>query len=76
MRADYDAFVAEFNKREDKGGLSAMEAFVKEKTADGSLTSYEYMQQYRNRDSRLYVSIMLPFKGWYETNYGTYFDRK
>ena len=31
------------------------------------------MQQYRNRDSRLYVSIMLPFKGWYETNYGTNF---
>lgn len=73
MRADYDGFVTEFNKREDKGGLSAMEAFVKEKTADGSLTRYEYMQQYRNRDSRLYVSIMLPFKGWYETNYGTNF---
>ena len=31
------------------------------------------MQEFRNRDSRLYASILFPFKGWYETNYGTNF---
>lgn len=31
------------------------------------------MQEFRNRDSRLYASVLFPFKGWYETNYGTDF---
>ena len=39
----------------------------------GKLKDYEYMQEFRNRDSRLYASILFPFKGWYETNYGTNF---
>lgn len=39
----------------------------------GKLKDYEYMQEFRNRDSRLYASVLFPFKGWYETNYGTDF---
>ena len=39
----------------------------------GDLMDYEYMQEFRNRDSRLYASILFPFKSWYETDYGTNF---
>lgn len=34
-----------------------------------------YMQQFRNRDSRLYASILFPFKGWHSTDFGTYYYR-
>lgn len=34
-----------------------------------------YMQQFRNRDSRLYASILFPFKGWHETDFGTFYYR-
>lgn len=40
---------------------------------NGKLKDYEYMHEFRNRDSRLYVSILFPFKSWYETNYGDEF---
>lgn len=72
MRKDFDAYAASYDS-EAHGGMSAIQGFVSEKTADGTLTQYDYMQQYRNRDSRLYASILFPFKGWYETNYGTNF---
>jgi len=39
------------------------------------LMSYEYMQEFRNRDSRLYASMLFPFKGWHETAYGTFYFR-
>lgn len=34
-----------------------------------------FMQQFRNRDSRLYASILFPFKGWHETDFGTFYYR-
>lgn len=30
------------------------------------LMSYDYMKEFKNRDSRLYVTLMFPFKGWHE----------
>ncbi|MCS3113812.1 RagB/SusD family nutrient uptake outer membrane protein [Bacteroides fragilis] len=33
------------------------------------------MKEFRNRDSRLYVSMMFPFKGWHETIKGTFYFR-
>lgn len=39
------------------------------------LTNYEYMDEFRNRDSRLYASILFPFKGWHETDAGTFYYR-
>ena len=36
---------------------------------------YDYMKEFRNRDSRLYVSMMFPFKGWHETIKGTFYFR-
>lgn len=29
-----------------------------------------YMEEFRNRDSRLYASILFPLKGWHETDFG------
>lgn len=40
-----------------------------------NLASYNYMQEFKNRDSRLYVSILFPFKGWHETDFGTFYYR-
>lgn len=39
------------------------------------LTKEAYMQEFRNRDSRLYASILFPFKGWHETDFGTFYYR-
>ncbi len=46
-------------------------AFVEAKI--GEFKNYSYNQEFRNRDSRLYASILFPFKGWYETDMGTDF---
>lgn len=37
------------------------------------LKSFDYVQEFRNRDSRLYASILFPFKGWHETDAGNPF---
>lgn len=39
----------------------------------GNLKNYAYTHEFRNRDSRLYASILFPFKGWYETDMGADF---
>ena len=44
-----------------------------EKDKNGTLKDYKYIQEFRNRDSRMYVSILMPFKSWYESNYGDKF---
>ena len=48
-------------------------AFCQEKIKNGTLKDYKYIQEFRNRDSRMYVSILMPFKSWYESNYGDKF---
>lgn len=39
------------------------------------LSKPSFMQQFRNRDSRLYASILFPFKGWHVTDFGTFYYR-
>lgn len=39
------------------------------------LRKYTYMDEFRNRDSRLYASMLFPFKGWHETDFGTFYYR-
>ncbi|MDH7464145.1 RagB/SusD family nutrient uptake outer membrane protein [Chitinophagaceae bacterium 26-R-25] len=34
-----------------------------------NLKNYSYIGEFRNRDSRLYASILFPFKGWHETDF-------
>ncbi|HTN39315.1 MAG TPA: RagB/SusD family nutrient uptake outer membrane protein [Arachidicoccus sp.] len=48
------------------------EAFIaKMPTMD--LKDDAYMKEFRNRDSRLYASILFAFKGWHETDFGTFY---
>lgn len=66
LRKEADDFVKADNK-------NTFRMFVENKVKSGEIKNEKYISEFRNRDSRLYVSIMLPFKGWYETNYGTDF---
>lgn len=44
------------------------------KVAQMDIKSIPYMQEFRNRDSRLYASIQFPLKGWQETDFqGEYY---
>lgn len=43
--------------------------------AQADISGYPYMSEFRNRDSRLYASILFPFKGWHETDFGTFYYR-
>ncbi len=56
-------------------GLDQAAYIAKVPTMD--LTKFAYMQEFRNRDSRLYASIQFPFKGWHETDFkgGTFYYR-
>lgn len=42
-------------------------------THKADFKNYAYTEEFRNRDSRLYASILFPFKGWYETDAGSDF---
>ncbi len=35
--------------------------------ATGDAFNYEYMNEFKNRDSRLYASMMTPFRGWHNS---------
>ena len=37
------------------------------------LMTYDYMKEFKNRDSRLYVTLMFPYKGWHETAVGEFY---
>lgn len=65
IKADLDAYIAA-NKEQKKSFVD----FCKEKIANGSLKDYAYLNEFKNRDSRLYASILFPFKGWHETDMG------
>lgn len=68
--AAYEAMIKEKNAVTPAEGSTKFLTFVAAKTADGTLTQYDYMKEYRNRDSRLYASVQFPFKSWYETEEG------
>lgn len=48
-------------------GLDQTQYIAKVPTLD--MKSNAYMNEFRNRDSRLYASILFPFKGWHETDF-------
>ena len=66
IKADLDAY-------QKPEGEAKFIAFCQEKIKNGTLKDYKYIQEFRNRDSRMYVSILMPFKSWYESNYGDKF---
>lgn len=61
IKADLDAY-------QKPEGEAKFIAFCQEKIKNGTLKDYKYIQEFRNRDSRMYVSILMPFKSWYESN--------
>ena len=38
-----------------------------------NLMSYDYMKEFKNRDSRLYTTFMFPFKGWHNSAKGEFY---
>lgn len=59
---------------EDFKGLSQSK-FI-EKVGQTDLSTYDYMAEFRNRDSRLYASMLFPYKGWHETDFkGAFYYR-
>lgn len=66
-KADFEAMWKDFEKeKDDQKGF-----FELVKKTD--LMKYEYMKEFRNRDSRLYASMLFPFKGWHETAKGEFY---
>ncbi|MCD8310819.1 MAG: RagB/SusD family nutrient uptake outer membrane protein [Prevotellaceae bacterium] len=59
-KADYAAMWADF--KESANDQTAYRNQVQQT----DLMRYAYMQEFRNRDSRLYASLVFPFKGWHE----------
>lgn len=49
--------------------VPAYKAFV----TSPELMTYDYMKEFKNRDSRLYVTFMLPFKGWHGSPKGEFY---
>lgn len=67
----YDEIKAEVDAYKKADPKNTFIRFVQEKLKAGKLKDYKYIQEFRNRDSRMYVSILMPFKSWYETEMGT-----
>lgn len=55
------------NKEVD--GLDQKQYIQKVPTMD--LNSFEYMAEFKNRDSRMYASLLIPFLGWHVTDFGS-----
>lgn len=50
-------------------------AAYKQFATGAALKAHPYMQEFRNRDSRLYTSFMFPFKGWHGSPVGEHYYR-
>jgi len=65
-KALFEQITSEFKDCKDHSAFTA-------KMATTDIMKFEYMKEFRNRDSRLYASILTPFKGWHETDKGTFY---
>ncbi len=50
----------------------SVKVWADEKIEANTLKDYPYMQEFRNRDSRLYASILFSFKSWNQTEQGDF----
>ncbi len=71
---DASNYAALYAKVQNNGSSISQQEYI-EKVPTLDLKSEAYIQQFRNRDSRLYASILLPFKGWHVTDFGTFYYR-
>lgn len=49
-----------------------VDAWAQEKIKNNTLKDYLYMQEFRNRDARLYASILFPYKQWNLSDVGDF----
>jgi hypothetical protein len=69
-RARYaDMWVKYFSKPAGESYKSISPEEYRKKVPTLDIKSIPYMQEFRNRDSRLYASILFPLKGWQETDF-------
>ncbi len=47
----------------DKESSAKFAAF----SSDPSIANYDFIKEFRNRDSRMYASLVFPFKGWHDS---------
>lgn len=71
---DPAARAASFAQLNAKVANLGQQAYI-QKVPTMDLRNEPYMQEFRNRDARLYASILFPFKGWHETDFGTFYYR-
>lgn len=64
-----DMWVEYFAEPSGETYKSVAPAVFREKVPTLDIKSIPYMQEFRNRDSRLYASILFPLKGWQETDF-------
>lgn len=69
---NYEAIMKDYEKEKETSGISFSD-FCKKINENGNIKNYDFIKSYRNRDTRLYASILFPFKGWFETEIGTNF---
>ena len=67
-KAAYEKIKAALSAYLKENDDNSFESFVATKLASGELKNYDYIKEFRNRDARMYASILMPFKGWYETD--------
>lgn len=67
-KANFDAMWSDF------AATGNDQAAFQDQVQQTDLKQYAYMGEFRNRDSRLYASLLFPFKGWHElVGKGTYY---
>lgn len=64
-KSDFEVLNAEVDGMDQKQYI--------DKVPSLNVANYAYMQEFRNRDSRLYASVMIPFMGWHTTDFGSPF---
>lgn len=64
-----DMWVTYFSTREGNTYKSISQSEYLKKVPTLDIKSIPYMREFRNRDSRLYASILFPLKGWQETDF-------
>lgn len=72
-KQNFEVFNQEFIDAETQKGYDQKKYI--EKVSKMDLSTYDFIKEFCNRDSRFYASILFPGKGWHETDFGTFYYR-
>ena len=70
--ANFKAMDDEWIKENSGEKNTSVKDWADARIANNTLKDYPYMQEFRNRDSRLYASILFPYKSWNQTEQGEF----